>query len=102
MHDKRTPGASRGRTRSIAGLVTVGILLLIGYLIWGSTRLVQAECELCVEFRGQVQCRMGSGTTRDEAQRAAQRAACAVMASGMDASIACQNVRPTQVRCAGG
>ena len=85
--------------RTITFLVIGGIALLLAYLIWGSTTLVQAECSLCVEFRGQTQCRTGSGTTEEEAQRAAQRAACAVMASGMNESIACNNRPPTQVRC---
>ena len=88
--------------RTITMLVIAGIVLILAYLVWGTTTLVQAECSLCVEFRGATQCRTGSGTTDEEAQRAAQRAACAVMASGMDESIACQNRPVTQVRCTGG
>ncbi len=85
--------------RSVTWIVVVGVVLLIATLIYGSTRLVQAECEVCVEFRGQSQCRRGSGADQAEARRAAQRSACAVMASGMNASIACQNVRPKSVQC---
>ena len=85
------------------GLVTVlvilGTMLVVGYLLYGSTTLVQAECELCVSYRGQTQCRRGSGTDDEEARSAARRAACAVMAAGMNESIACQNVPPTNVRC---
>jgi hypothetical protein len=85
--------------RSITVLVVLGVALLVGYLILGSRSLVQAECEVCVEFRGQRQCRIGAGTTDAEARTAAQRAACAVMASGMDASIACQNTPPRTAQC---
>lgn len=85
--------------RSITILVVAGILLVVGYLIIGSRSLVQAECEVCVEFRGQRQCRRGSGTTDEEARTAAQKAACGVMASGMDESIACQNTRPKTAQC---
>jgi hypothetical protein len=85
--------------RSIVVLVIVGIVLVVGYLIVGSRSLVQAECEVCVEFRGQRQCRRGSGATEEEARTAAQKAACAVMAFGMDESIACQNTRPKTTRC---
>jgi O-glycosyl hydrolase len=85
--------------RSIVVLVVAGILLVVGYLIWGSTSLVQAECEVCVEFQGQQQCRRGTGTNDQEAQQAAQKAACGVMAFGMDQSIACANARPKVVRC---
>jgi hypothetical protein len=79
-------------------LVTLGVVLVLGYLIYGSTTLVQAECELCVTFRG-TQCRRGSGTDVAEARQAAQRAACAVMTGSMNESIACQNVVPTNVQC---
>jgi hypothetical protein len=85
--------------RSITALVVIGIVLVVGYLIMGSRSLVQAECEVCVEFRGQRQCRRGSGANDEEARTAAQKAACAVMASGMDASIACQNTRPKTAQC---
>jgi hypothetical protein len=64
-------------------------------------KTVQVECELCVEFRGQRQCRTGSGATAADARSAAQRAACAVMAFGMDQSIACSNTAPRQVQCSG-
>lgn len=87
------------RRRSITMIVIAGVLLVIAYLIYGSTTLVQAECEVCVEFRGQTQCRRGSGVDDAEARRAAQRAACAVMAPGMDASIACANAQPRSVQC---
>jgi hypothetical protein len=85
--------------RSITVLVVLGAALLIGYLIWGSTHLVKAECEVCVEFKGQQQCRRGTGTNDAEARQAAQKAACAVMAFGMNDAIACSNARPTVVRC---
>lgn len=80
-------------------IVIAGVLLVVAYLVYGSTTLVQAECEVCVEFRGQTQCRRGSGADESEARRAAQRAACAVMAQGMDASIACANTTPRSVQC---
>lgn len=77
------------------------VAIFLGYLVYGSMRVVQAECELCVEFRGQVQCRTGSGENDADAIAAAQRAACAVMAAGMNESIACQNQPPQNVRCNG-
>lgn len=85
--------------RNIKWMVAIGVMLVVGYLIYGSTRLVQAECELCVEFRGETQCRRGTGTDEAEARQAAQKAACAVMAMGMNESIACQNTQPRAVQC---
>lgn len=81
-------------------LIVLGAIgILVGVLVRGSFRVVQAECELCVEFGGQRQCRRGSGATPEDARGAAQRAACAVMAAGMSESIACGRVPPTDVRC---
>jgi hypothetical protein len=75
------------------------IALLLGGLIYGTLSSVQAECDLCVEFNGLRQCRTGSGADQAAAKSAAQRAACAVMASGMAASIQCQDQIPTNVQC---
>lgn len=94
------PGDRKGM-RLGAWLVAIASVLLFGTLIVGSMRTVEAECSLCVEYRGQRQCRTGSGATEEDARGAAQRAACAVMARGMNESIACQNARTTEVRCGG-
>jgi hypothetical protein len=69
------------------------------YIVMGSMRTVETECELCVTFQGQTECRRGSGANAAEARQAAQKAACAVMAHGMNESIACGNVVPTNVQC---
>jgi hypothetical protein len=85
------------RGRVIAAVVSVGALVAI--LVYGSLGTVQAECELCVEFRGLTECRRGSGADHEEARAAAQKAACAVMSAGMAESVNCQRVVPTNVRC---
>jgi hypothetical protein len=77
----------------------VSVIALLAILIYGSMGTVQAECELCVEYNGRTECRRGSGADQTEAQRAAQKAACAVMATGMAESVNCQRVPPTDVRC---
>lgn len=87
------------KKRSITWIVAVGIMVVVGYLIYGSTRVVQASCYVCVEYGGQTQCRTGTGADVDGAQKAAQKAACAVMASGMSETIACENAQPTITRC---
>lgn len=80
-------------------VLLLAVAVFIGYLVYGSMQVVQAECDVCVTFRGQRTCRTGSGQNEEEARQAAQRAACAVMASGMDASIACQNAAPDYLSC---
>ena len=83
--------------RVLAAIVSVAALVSI--LVYGSMGTVQAECELCVEYNGRTECRRGSGADQEEAQQAAQKAACAVMSAGMAESVNCQRVPPTNVRC---
>lgn len=81
-------------------LALIAVLVIFGAaLILGSRSLVQAECSLCVTYRGMTTCRTGSGANAAEAQRAAQKAACAVMANGMNDVIACDNTPPTNLKC---
>ncbi len=87
------------KRRSRMWLLLIALAVFGTALIVGSLSVVQAECELCVTFRGQTQCRRGSGADDAAARDAAQKAACAVMASGMNESIACGNTPPTNVRC---
>ena len=82
-------------------LFVLSFAVLIGALVMGSMQSVQAECSLCVEFRGGRQCRTGRGANESDARSAAQRAACAVMAGGMAESIACDNTPATEVQCSG-
>ena len=85
------------RSRTLALIVAVVVFAVA--IVMGSMRTVQAECELCVTYRGQTTCRRGSGSDEAEARQAAQKAACALMASGMNGSIACGNTPPTNVQC---
>lgn len=78
----------------VAALAMLGTVLTLG-----TRSVVQTECELCVTFNGMTTCRRGSGADAEAAQRAAQKAACAVMAGGMNESIACDNTPATNVQC---
>ena len=49
------------------------IVLLLGGLIYGSLTIIQSECDLCIEYNGQRQCRSGSGSDDSAAKDAAQR-----------------------------
>ncbi len=91
----RKQGTKLGRVLALI----VALAAFAVYIVMGSMQTVQAECELCVTFQGRTECRRGSGADQEEARRAAQKAACAVMAAGMNESIACGNVVPTNVQC---
>jgi hypothetical protein len=80
----------------------VGVLFgaaLLAALIYASLDQASVSCEVCVGFGGGNECRNGSGATRDEAIRAAQTTACAVLASGVTQNIQCDRTLPSSVRC---
>jgi len=97
MSARRSASPPKKTWRALALLAVVAVFLAA--LILGSRSVVQAECELCVTYRGVTTCRKGSGATPQEAERAAQKAACAVMANGMNDVIACDNTPPTNLQC---
>lgn len=61
--------------------------------------LSQITCEVCVTFNEETLCRTGSGKDRQDAIDSAQRACCALLASGMTDGIKCDNVEPSSVDC---
>jgi len=70
-------------------------LVLLFWLAMGDNR---KRVEVCVTFNGRTECRTASGSTEAEAQRTAIQNACALLASGMTDSIACDRSAPTRVR----
>ncbi|CAN5779476.1 hypothetical protein BH23GEM3_BH23GEM3_03560 [soil metagenome] len=80
-------------------LLGFGVLLLVGFLIYASMPRVQSECEVCLEFQGELVCRRGAGATEEEARRAAQESACGGNTRGMSEIILCRNAVPVQVQC---
>jgi len=76
-----------------------GMVLLMGYVVYGTMARVEVTCELCVEFNGMRECRRGAGATEEEATQAAQTSACGTMANGLDEVIRCQNTQPVERRC---
>ena len=83
-------------------VVIAGVLLFIGFVVYGSIAPVQSQCEVCLEFDGQLVCRMGAGPTEEEAAKAAQESACGGNVSGMSDLIACRAAPPVSVDCTTG
>ena len=81
-------------------IVILGVLLFIGYVLYGTMARAEVSCEVCLEFDGQLVCRRGAGPTEAEARTAAQESACGGNARGMSESIACRNRAPERVQCA--
>jgi len=80
-------------------LVVVGVVGLLGYLTYITMSSNEVECEVCVEFRGAMECRKATGKDKEEAERTAASTACGLLAGGVGSSIACQNTPPKSVAC---
>lgn len=80
-------------------LTLVALALLAGGVVWSSLRVGQVDCEVCMEFRGSRACRTVEGATTDEARRAAVSNACALLATGVTDTLACERTPPAAVRC---
>ena len=80
-------------------LVLAGVVGLLGYLTYITMSANEVECEVCVEFRGAVDCRKAAGKDMEEAQRTAAGTACGMLTGGVGSSIACQNTPPKSVTC---
>jgi len=86
-------------SRRAAFAIAIAMVLLMGYVVYGSMARVEYTCELCVEFNGMRECRRGAGANEQEAAQAATTSACGTMAHGMDESIRCQNTPPATRQC---
>lgn len=82
--------------------VTIGILLFVGYVLYGSVTRTAVSCEVCLEFDGEMVCRRGAGETQAGAMRAAQESTCGGNTNGMSDMIACRNRVPERAQCTTG
>ena len=98
-------GSSRSdRKKKISKSAVLGgvfVLAMLGLIWYASASLVQHSCEVCITYKGQSACRKAEGTTVDEARRTAVDLSCAMLASGMTDSLACQRTEPSSVECDG-
>jgi len=80
---------------ALVGIVFV--LVLIGALVYSTSRLAVHRVEVCMEFHGMTSCRTASGSTQEFALRTATTNACATIASGVTDSIACDQATPQKI-----
>jgi len=84
--------------KALAAIGVLGFLVFLGvttYLMVGHRK---NRVEVCMEFHGRSMCKVASGSTQEEAQRAATDAACALIASGMTDTMQCSHSRPVSVK----
>jgi hypothetical protein len=83
-------------------IVILGVLLFIGYVVYGTISRAEVSCEACLRFEGELVCRQGAGATAAEARAAAQESACGGNARGMSEVTECRNRPPERVQCSTG
>ena len=74
----------------------VGLLGLFTYLSMSPN---EVTCEVCMEFRGNTECRKATAKNREEAEVAAASTACSLISGGVTDGIACRNGEPQKVLC---
>jgi len=92
---------SKGSRKISKSAVLGGVfaLAMLGLIWYASASLSQHSCEVCITYKEQNACRKAEGSTSDEARRTAIDLACAMLASGMTDSLACQRTEPKSVSC---
>lgn len=87
------------RTTGIV-VTLVGVGVFAAWLWSGVGAQTRYECETCIAFEGRSLCRKALGPDEEKATAEARRNACALLASGVTQSFACDRVPPTSVTCA--
>ncbi len=81
----------------IGAIVVIAIFGALMYFAMSGQ--AATSCDVCIEFKGQTQCRTAKGPNKIEAMKTAADNACALLASGMTESIACSHTDPKSVKC---
>jgi hypothetical protein len=79
----------------LVGIAIVAVILFV--IIYSSFNLAKYRVEVCITFHGAMSCKTAAGSTEEFARRTATTNACAMIASGVTDSIACENTPPTSV-----
>ena len=79
---------------ALAALVGLG-----AFVVYTSLQVGGVRCEVCIEFGGSRACRAVDGATEREALMAARSNACALLASGVTNTMACERTEPASTAC---
>ena len=72
---------------------------LAAFVVYTSLQAGGVRCEVCIEFGGGRACRAVDGATERDALMAARSNACALLASGVTNTMACERGEPTSKAC---
>ena len=80
-------------------LAAVVLAAIVAVVVLSSLQVAGIRCEVCVSFRGQEACRAVDAANEEEARRGAHTNACALLASGVTDSLACERTPESSARC---
>jgi hypothetical protein len=83
-------------TSWLAAVVLVGIVAVV---VVSSFHVASVRCEVCVTFDGEQACRSVEAATEQEARAGAHTNACALLASGVTDTLACERTEATSAHC---
>lgn len=79
-------------------LAAAGVVIFFGMLLYFTLGLRKHRVEVCMSYQGRSNCAIASGETQENALRTAVSNACALIASGMTDSLACERSQPASLR----
>jgi hypothetical protein len=77
----------------------LGLGAVISFVVYTSLDVGAVRCEVCITFEGQQACRAVDGATEEDARRGAITNTCALLASGVTRTMACERTEPSRVHC---
>jgi hypothetical protein len=96
----KTNEIPKGTGMPKAGLVGVIFgVAIVGLVLYLSLSFDQVRCDVCVEYKGQTQCRSAEGIDAETASRSARDNACAFLISSKTDAFLCGQGTPKSVSC---
>lgn len=77
----------------------LGLGAIIGFVVYTSLDVGAVRCEVCISFEGHDACRSVDAANEDEARRGAITNTCALLASGVTRTMACERTTPVREHC---
>jgi len=91
--------ASDPTRRRFIWVLGVALVLFMAFVVYSSFYVAGFRCSVCIAFGGRSECRTVEGPTEREALMGATTNACALLASGVTDTIACERTAPTSANC---
>lgn len=88
-----------GRRRQRTLWVLAAFAAFIAFVVYGSLTVPAFRCDVCMSFAGHSMCRSVEGRSESEARSSAINNACALLASGVTDTMACERGRPLREDC---